>query len=409
MLFLLIVSTLILLAFLFILPPLWRKQKVKIVDLDQRNVEIAQHRLAELKENRLSGGLSQAQYDDQFSDLEQALSDDLDIVSREIQVTTQSKWIIYIVALGIPLLAGSLYFMLGNYQAVSHTAEMSVDPEATKLLEINKMVLRLAEKMKAKPDDAQGWLILGRSYKALEQYPQAADAFANAYRLLGDQAEVMLLYADALAYVNNRNLAGKPSELVYKALALEPDNLNALWLGGMAKAQEGDAPAATKLWIKLEATLPPGSDSQQEIKNLLSSLANDTSQGQVQKEPEATEQVKVSNFTLSVQVSLSPKLQKAAAAEDTVFIYAQALSGPKMPLAIVRKHVSDLPLTVSLNDSMAMMPNMKLSNFASVKLMARISKSGNAMTQPNDLIGIIEQVDLTDKSIHKIIINTLVK
>jgi cytochrome c-type biogenesis protein CcmH len=405
MLFLLIVSTLILLAFLFILPPFWRKPKVKIVDFDQRNVEIAQHRLAELKENRLTGGLTQAQYDEQFSDLEQALSDDLDIVGREIHVTTQSKWIIYIVALGIPLLAGSLYFMLGNYQAVSHTAEMSVDPEATKLLEINKMVLRLAEKMKAKPNDAQGWLILGRSYKALEQYPQAADAFANAYRLLGDQAEVMLLYADALAYVNNRNLAGRPSELVYKALALEPDNLNALWLGGMAKAQEGDAPAALKLWKKLEATLPPGSDSQQEIKNLLSSLAKDTPLGQVQKEPEA----KVSNFTLSVQVSLAPKLQKAAAAEDTVFIYAQAISGPKMPLAIVRKHVSDLPLTVSLNDSMAMMPNMKLSNFASVKLLARISKSGNAMTQPNDLIGIIEQVNLTDKSIHKIIINTLVK
>ena len=405
MLFLLIVSTLILLAFLFILPPFWRKPKVKIVDFDQRNVEIAQHRLAELKENRLTGGLTQAQYDEQFSDLEQALSDDLDIVGREIHVTTQSKWIIYIVALGIPLLAGSLYFMLGNYQAVSHTAEMSVDPEATKLLEINKMVLRLAEKMKAKPNDAQGWLILGRSYKALEQYPQAADAFANAYRLLGDQAEVMLLYADALAYVNNRNLAGRPSELVYKALALEPDNLNALWLGGMAKAQEGDAPAALKLWKKLEATLPPGSDSQQEIKNLLSSLAKDTPLGQVQKEPEA----KVSNFTLSVQVSLAPKLQKAAAAEDTVFIYAQAISGPKMPLAIVRKHVSDLPLAVSLNDSMAMMPNMKLSNFASVKLLARISKSGNAMTQPNDLIGIIEQVNLTDKSIHKIIINTLVK
>ena len=405
MLFLLIVSTLILLAFLFILPPFWRKPKVKIVDFDQRNVEIAQHRLAELKENRLTGGLSQAQYDEQFSDLEKALSDDLDIVVREIHVTTQSKWIIYIVALGIPLLAGSLYFMLGNYQAVSHTAEMSVNPEATKLLEINKMVLRLAEKMKAKPNDAQGWLILGRSYKALEQYPQAADAFANAYRLLGDQAEVMLLYADALAYVNKRNLAGRPSELVYKALALEPDNLNALWLGGMAKAQEGDAPAALKLWKKLEATLPPGSDSQQEIKNLLSSLAKDTSLGQVQKEPEA----KVSNFTLSVQVSLAPKLQKAAVAEDTVFIYAQAISGPKMPLAIVRKHVSDLPLTVSLNDSMAMMPNMKLSNFASVKLLARISKSGNAMTQPNDLIGIIEQVNLTDKSIHKIIINTLVK
>jgi len=96
--------------------------------------------------------------------------------------------------------------------------------------------------------------------------------------------------------------------------------------------------------------------------------------------------------------------------EDTVFIYAQALSGPKMPLAIVRKKVSDLPIKVSLDDTMAMMPTMKLSNFEKVKLLARISKSGNAMTQPGDLIGVIEQVLLSDtgKS-NKIIINSEVK
>ncbi|MDD1628244.1 MAG: c-type cytochrome biogenesis protein CcmI [Methylococcaceae bacterium] len=82
MLFLLIVSVLILIAFLLILPPLWRKQTVQAADLDQRNILIAQHRLAELKENKLSGGLSQAQYDEQLADLEQALSDDLEIKSH---------------------------------------------------------------------------------------------------------------------------------------------------------------------------------------------------------------------------------------------------------------------------------------------------------------------------------------
>ena len=407
MLFLLIVSVLILIAFLLILPPLWRKQAVQDADLDQRNILIAQHRLAELKENRRSGGLSQVQYDEQLADLEQALSDDLEIKSHVSSAQSQGRWVVYVLVLGIPLLAGALYFSLGNYQAISHSAEMAVNPDTLKLAEINKMVDGLAEKLKANPDDAQGWLMLGRSYKFQQQYPKAVDAFANAYRLLGDQAEVMLLYADAIAYASDKNLAGKPTELIFKALALEPDNMNALWLGGMAKAQQGDAVTAIKLWKKLAALLPPGSDAQKEIQDLLAKIESEAPQALAQ--PEATQQANVPGIAIDVQVSLAPELQKSASPGDTVFIYAQALSGPKMPLAIVRKQVSDLPLTVSLNDTMAMMPNMKLSNFANVKLLARISKSGNAISQPGDLIGVIEQVALTDKGKHKIVINGQVK
>jgi cytochrome c-type biogenesis protein CcmH len=407
MLFLLIVSVLILIAFLLILPPLWRKQAVQDADLDQRNIRIAQHRLAELKENRRSGGLSQAQYEEQLADLEQALSDDLEIKSHVIPAQSQGRWVVYVLVLGVPLLAGSLYLGLGNYQAISHSAEMAVDPDTIKLAEINKMVDGLAEKMKNNPDDAQGWLMLGRSYKVLDQFPKAVDAFANAYRLLGDQAEVMLLYADAIAYLNDKNLAGKPTELVFKALSMEPDNLTALWLGGMAKAQQGDAATAIKLWKKLAALLPPGSDSQQEIQGLLAKIESEALQASAQ--PEATQQGNVPSVAIDVQVSLAPELQKSASPGDTVFIYAQALTGPKMPLAIVRKQVSDLPLTVSLNDSMAMMPNMKLSNFANVKLLARISKSGNAISQSGDLIGVIDQVAIADKGNYKIVINGQVK
>jgi cytochrome c-type biogenesis protein CcmH len=219
----------------------------------------------------------------------------------------------------------------------------------------------------------------------------------------------MLLYADALANVNDKNMAGKPTELVNKALALEPDNLNALWLGGMAKAQQGDAPTAIKLWKKLAESLPPGSEPRQEIESLLTRIADNTPKTPTQSQSEPVQEGKVSDLAVSIQVSLAPELLKSTSPEETVFIYAQALSGPKMPLAIVRKQVSNLPLTVSLNDSMAMMPNMKLSNFANVKLLARISKSGNAMTQPGDLIGAIDQVALTDKKPHKIIINGSVK
>lgn len=407
MLFLLIASVLILSAFLLILPPLWRKQAVQAADLDQRNILIAQHRLAELKENKRSGGISQAQYEEQLADLEQALSDDLDIQSHVTTAQSQGRWVVYVLALGVPLLSGVLYLSLGNYQAISHSAEMAVDPDTLKLAEINKMVEGLAEKMKKTPDDAQGWLMLGRSYKFQQQYSKAVDAFANAYRLLGDQAEVMLLYADAIAYANDKNMAGKPTELVFKALALEPDNMTALWLGGMAKVQQGDVVNAIKLWKKLVALLPPGSESQQEIQALLAKIESE--QPQVAAEPEATQKANIPGIAIDVQVSLAPELQKSASPGDTVFIYAQALSGPKMPLAIVRKQVSDLPLTVSLNDSMAMMPNMKLSDFPNVKLLARISKSGNAVSQPGDLIGVIDQVTLADKGKHQIVINGQVK
>jgi len=272
MLVLLIVSILILIAFLIILPPLWRKQSAQAADLDQRNILIAQNRLVELKESRQSGGLSQAQYDEQLADLEQALSDDLEIKSHVTSTQSQGRWVVYVLVLGIPLLAGSLYLSLGNYQAISHSAEMAIDPDTLKLAEVNKMVAGLAEKMKATPDDAKGWVMLGRSYKALDQYPKAVEAFANAYRLLGDQVEIMLLYADAIAYASDKNLAGKPTELVFKALALEPDNMNALWLGGMAKAQQGDPATAIKLWKKLTALLPAGSDAQKEINDLLAKI-----------------------------------------------------------------------------------------------------------------------------------------
>jgi cytochrome c-type biogenesis protein CcmH len=435
-LFLLIVSVLVLIAFLIVLPPLWRippappfskrGEKDPLPPLakggwggfagqDQRNIAIARQRLAELKEQLQVGALTQALYDEQLVELEQALSDDLDIDSHVNEAPSQGRWIALVLVLAIPFVAGSLYWTLGNYQSLTQENQTAAANQAVPELEkMKSMVAGLAERLKEQPDDAMGWTMLGRSYKYLQQYPQAVDAFEHAYKLIGEQPEIMLLYADALAFSNNEQLAGKPSELVFKALAMEPNNVTGLWLGGMAKAQAGDFAAAMDLWTKLEAQLPQGSEAQREIQVLLAKLATQMPEGATQAEakpvqPVATLPPSSAVASLDVQVSLAPELQKSANPGDTVFIYAQALSGPKMPLAIVRKQVSELPLTVNLTDAMAMMPTMKLSNFEQVKLLARISKSGDAMQQPGDLIGIIEQVALTDKSLKKIVINSSIK
>jgi len=407
MLFWLLAGLMILIALALLLPPLWRQHPVPAADMDERNIAIARNRLAELKDQLQSGALSQVQYEEQLVELELALSDDLDIPNQGNSAQTQGRWMAYLLAIAIPALAAMLYTGLGDYKAIEPSADMLAATPATPSIEdINKMVGKLAEHMKSNPGDAQGWTMLGKSYKYLQQYPKAADAFAEAYRLLGDKPDIMLLYADTLAFANNEQLAGKPAELIFKALALEPDNITGLWLGGMAKVQAGDALEGAKLWRKLIALLPPGSPAQQETQALLAKLESQAPGG-VPAEPGQT--AKTADIAIAVQVSVAPGLQASVSPDDTVFIYAQAVSGSRVPLAIIRKQVSNLPLTVSLTDTMAMMPAMKLSGFPQVKLSARISKSGNAMPEKGDLIGTIEQVDVKDKRVNNIVINSQVK
>lgn len=404
-LFILVVAILMLMAFALVLPPVWRGISIRADDMDQRNILIARNRLAELKANWLSGGISLAQYDEQVAELERTLLDDLSIKSPISASPLQGRWMAGVLIVAIPLLSGALYWTLGNYQAVSHSAEMAVAvPANPGLDDINNMVAGLAERLKTNPDDAEGWLMLGKSYKYLEHYPKAVEAFANAYRLKGDQPEVMLLYADAIAFASGKNLAGKPTELIFKALAMEPDNMNGLWLGGLAKVQQGDTAGALTLWRKLESLLPPDSDSRREMQDVIAKLPGQTRASADQQQTPSEARVSPSTL-ITVEVSLAPELRQSTSPGDTVFIYAQALSGPKMPLAITRKQVADLPVTVSLNDTMAMMPAMKLSNFTEVKLLARISKSGQAVTQPGDLIGTIEKIAVAGSSSHKILIN----
>ena len=393
LLFILIAACLVLLALLFILPPLWRPATQLKAATDQRNIEIAKQRLAELKQQLHSGELTQVQYDEQRAELELALSDDLTLKTATLDTTTQGRGLSIFLLVAVPIVAASLYLILGNFAAVNPTPEMIAgnQPKLPDQAAIQKMVEGLAEKMKADPKNAEGWLMLGKSYKYLEQYDKAADAFSKAYELLGDKPEVMLAYAEALAFANQQQINDKSAELIFKALKLAPDNPNTLWLAGMAKSQMGEFQEAKALWTKLANTMQQGSEEQKAMQELLSNV---------------DKKIAESTNGIQVQVSLAPELK--ADANNTVFIYAQAENN-KMPLAIVRKTVKELPVTVTLSDALAMMPENKLSNFKTVKLLARVSKSGNPMPQVGDLIGTIENVTVTDKTLHKIIINEVVK
>ena len=419
--FWLIASVLIGLACLFVLPPLWTKKTIIESDEEQQNIDIARQRAKELKAQLQANEMSQAQYDEQFAELELALNDDLSIANETVNQQSQGRWISFVILFGLPVMAIALYFAIGNQAALQMAESAPAVQQQPTAGELNAMVAGLAARLEQEPDDAQGWLMLGRSYKYMQQFDKAADAFGKAYDLLGEEPQVMLQYADSMAMLNGGRVTGKAAELVFKVLEISPDNSTALWLAGMAKAEAGEFNQAMTYWRRLESLLPEGSESHRELQALMAQveprITNAAATPTPGLAPETGGQATVKEAAapvpaasapargvIEVSVNLSSEFESLVKATDTVFIYAQALSGPQMPLAIVRKQVSDLPLTVSLSDAQAMAPAFKLSAFKDVKLIARISKSGNAIKQPGDLIGIVEPVNVanTNKVVIKI-------
>ncbi|MBE0435863.1 MAG: c-type cytochrome biogenesis protein CcmI [Methylomicrobium sp.] len=375
-------SVLIAIAFAFLLPPLWRRPGSIDIETERFNVDIAKQRLLDLKEQRSAGTITADEYEDLYQELQSVLADDLQTESASRQSESSGRWLTVLALIVIPLVSVTLYRALGNADALLPEA----DRTAQQIDEINAMVSGLAQRLQSQPDDAEGWLMLGRSYKYMNRYAESAQAFSEAYRLLGDKADVMLQYADALAMANDGRLAGKPAELVAKALKLAPDDSTALWLSGMAKAESGKYDEALRHWQKLAAQLPKGSEPHREVQGLIAQVMERLGTAPPEQQPAAIAK------SLKVNVAISDELQGAVSATDTVFIYAQALQGPPMPLAIVKKQVADLPVTVVLSDEQAMMPAMSLSNFDRVKISARISMSGQAESRPGDWIGIVESV-----------------
>jgi cytochrome c-type biogenesis protein CcmH len=408
--FILLAASLVLIALLIIIAPLWRSGGVHSIDINARNATIANQQLDELTSQLQAGAISPQDYEAQRSELELVLSDNLDNNSNK-PTFIKNRAIVYVLIIIIPVLATALYSYLGVFQAIEPTPVMlnaANNSQTPNLADIGKMVQKLADHAKANPQDSKAWTMLGKSYKYLQNYPAAAEAFAHAYSLLGEQPEIMLLYADALAFAQDEQLAGKPAELVFKALEKEPTNIQGLWLGGMAKAQAGDLAQALSLWKKLESLLPDNSAEKRETQQLLAKLESQLTEG-ITNQPE--EPIKQTNAAaeINVQVSLADNLKALANPNDSVFIYAQANAAQKMPLAVIRKQVKDLPLTASLNDSLAMMPSMKVSSFDKVIISARISKSGQAITQAGDLIGTLNNISVLDKTSHNLVINEQVK
>jgi cytochrome c-type biogenesis protein CcmH len=255
------------------------------------------------------------------------------------------------------------------------------------------MVNALAARLQDKPDDLRGWILLARSYESLNRYADALVAYGNARRLSGDNPELLADYADALVMANGGRFNDEAAGLLQKAVEAQPDNVKALWLMGHWKNQQGSYTEALTYWQRAAALLPAGSEDTTVIAQQISQVQQRLGITPAAPAPTVAAATTgggapaAAGHAISVTVALDPTLAAQAAPESTVFIYARAVQGPRMPLAIIRRQVKDLPVTVTLDDSLAMSPAMTLSNFDQVTVGARVSASGNAMPQSGDLEG----------------------
>ncbi len=271
--------------------------------------------------------------------------------------------------------------------------------------QITEIVERLAERLKEKPEDLTGWTLLARAYSSLGRHADAAPAYKKALALSADDAGLLADYADTLAALNGGQFNADALKAVDRALALEPNNIKALALAGSAAFDRRDYLTAVKHWEVVERSLPAEASILPQVRGSIAQarqlgglppaapMAVSPATPLVAAAPVAAptgvvpSAAAVAENSLSGQVSLAPALAARASPEDTVFILARPAEGPRMPLAVLRKQVKDLPLSFTLDDSMAMAPGATISGHSRIVVSARISKSGQALPQAGDLSG----------------------
>ncbi len=259
--------------------------------------------------------------------------------------------------------------------------------------QIQGMVQALAAKLKQRPDDADGWLMLGRSYTVLGRFDEAIPAYRTVLKLDPKNAQAMADLADALAMQQQRSFKGEPEALVAAALKADPANLKALALAGTLAFEAGDFKGAIGHWERAVQVGPADSALVQQLQGGIAEARQ--AAGLAPAAPATTADTSAPALApagVSGRVELAPAMAAKASPDDTVFIFARAAEGSRMPLALLRKRVRDLPAEFSLDDSMAMTPAARLSGAARVVVGARVSKSGQALPQPGDLEGLAEPV-----------------
>ena len=359
---------LLLIALSFLLIPVLRGRRAqREEDRTALNVALYQERVAELQAQREEGVLTAEQFETGRAEAARELLADTEGVAPG-RVSSLGKAIPLLAAVLVPVLGLSLYLHFGSSDKVELTREFSQPPQS-----LEEMVARLERAAAAQPDSAEGLYFLGRAYMAQNRPADAARVFERAANLAGRQPELLGQWAQAQYFADDKKWSDKIQALTDEALKADPKEVTSLGLLGIAAFEDQRFEQAIGYWQRLMTELPEGDASRAALEG---GIAKAREQLQARGGKVETAPVAKAMASIKVNVDLADAVKASALPGDSVFIFARAVSGPPAPLAVKRVTVADLPITVELGDVDAMMPQLKLSNFPEVQLMARISRAG---------------------------------
>ena len=403
--FWLIASTMTLLILGLLLWPLLKRKSAVATGEEEKTLSIFRQQFAELGQDLANGVLTDELYQQARRELERRLLEETGATELAPPVARRqmnSRSVAFAIAIIVPTVSGLLYWQIGNPLAMNQPAAdvMSAQggPEDAHSSNdaLEGLVERLKQKMEQNPNDGVGWGLLARSYVGLGRYGEAVAIYEKAVGLRPDDAQLLADYADTLGVVNGRKLEGKPEVLIQQALKIDPRNVKALMLSGTVAFNRRNFAQAVQDWEGARANLPQDMDPEM-TQQLMAAIAEAQSQlGGGQKAmpafAEASAPVRPTGQAgqprrIRGTVTMAPGLAGKGSPTDTLFVFAREVGGPPMPVSIVRATRKDLPFTFQLDDSTSPMPSRKLSSAGPVMIVARLSKSGQAMPQDGDLEG----------------------
>lgn len=402
-------------ALLLLLPPLWSPRAAAPGQAGGANVAVYRDQLREAERDLAADLITKDRFEQLREEIQRRVLEDTQAVAATGRALQPARRVALGLALLVPAASIATYLALGEPDATAPfvpPAAALAEGQGHQVTEeqIQRMVAALAERLKAEPDNPEGWLMLARSYTALGRYSDAVLAFRKASTLMPGNANVLADLADVMGMAQGRRLAGEPARVVQQALDLDPRNVKALALAGSVAFEAKDYAAARGYWERLVAVVPPDSEMARSVQGSIAearqleggapaapAAATATAAAPASSTPAAAD-VKITG-----EVLLSPELAARVAAGDTLFVFARAAQGPRIPLAILRQPVGQWPVRFTLDDSMSMAPNLKLSGHAQVVVGARVSRSGNAMPQSGDLVGQSDTVAHTAQGLRIVI------
>ncbi|MGM3388304.1 c-type cytochrome biogenesis protein CcmI [Stutzerimonas stutzeri] len=369
-------GVLLLAALAFLLLPLLRGRKAQTEeDRTALNVALYEERLAELASQHAAGTLDDDQFAAARDDAARELLDDT-AAGETRRAGRLGRAIPLAAAILVPLVGYGFYMQWGASDKLQLAREFSEQPKT-----MAEMTARLERAVEAQPDSAEAWYFLARTYMSQERPDDAVPAYARVAELAGRQPDILGQWAQALYFANDRQWSEQIERLTTEALQADPQEVTSLGLLGIAAFEQERFADAIRYWERLVATLPAEDPSREAIQGGIERARQEMGDagraGEEQAQP-ATAEVPAADTGVTVSVRLDDSLSQQVQPGDAVFVFARAVSGPPMPLAVKRLTVADLPATVTLGDADAMTPQLRLSNFDQVRLFARISRDGNA-------------------------------